>query len=927
MDVAVGSHSDPVNLPGLAHFLEHMLFLGTRRYPDEESYKRFLSENGGSGNAYTADENTNYHFGMVAKKGSLKLKEALDRFAQFFIAPLFTESATQRELNAIQSEFECNSQSDGWRAYQVFKACANPEHPVSRFTIGSEQTLCTLPNELGINVREQLTAFYSKYYSANLMNLCIVASHDLDTLQDWVVELFSDIQNNHIVHPCDEFKHVSPFLDLHRGRRVFVETVNDFRRLDIVWDIPAFIADYRSMPCRLICSLIGDEGKGSILGLLKAREWADSVYAAADSNRDFGFLYVSICLTKKGVDHIDEIVHIVYECIGLIKRTGVPKWFYEEEKQVAKNSFHFRERGSAFSLATQLAGLMQYYPPQDYLSASWLLSEYCPDRFATFLSYLTPQRANISICGQFLASKMTMKEHWFGTRYHIESIEQATLKHWATDSTNPELSFPEPNHLIPTNFSILAEQLPPGEDDLEGPVRILKNQYMDVHHKLDRSFDRPKVKVFMEFSTPLAYQSPWHAIMFRLYYNLLEDSMIEYSSIVERAGFCFSFISTAEGLQLQLSGYSDGIGKLVKEIAERMSNFEPDAARFEMMNDIIERGIVNLNKKSPSAHASRRLASLLMEPTWSLSDQLACLKDESVNFRAMVRYSREVLNRVFVTALAHGNITETSVLEIMKSVKEILGFIALPEEERHETKVVQVPYGNNLFSRQAHPNLDDNNSAIEVFYQLTPLGDFRNDVTYELLADILEEPLFYELRTVQQLGYMVCGGLQYYNGVGAIQISIQSAVANPDELLRRIDCFLVDVRQNLLGNMSKEKFQGYVNASIASKTEPDSRLSIRAGRFWSELLSGYLRYDRTEREVEALRTVTKDHMVKVFDDCIARDGKETRRIVSQVYGSQHPFSEREDLSAGTVDICNATVFRSQNSVWPVIRLEGATLGA
>lgn len=917
MDVAVGSHSDPVNLPGLAHFLEHMLFLGTRRYPDEESYKRFLAENGGSSNAYTANENTNFHFGMIAKKGSFKLKEALDRFAQFFIAPLFTESATQRELHAVQSEFERNLQSDGWRTYQVFRACANPEHPVSRFTIGSKHSLFTLPNELGINVREQLIAFHSRYYSANLMNLCVVAPHDLDTLQDWVVDLFSDIRNSNVPHPCDEFKHISPFLDRHRGRRVYIETVKDFRRLDVIWDIPAFIADYRSMPCRLICSLIDDEGKGSILSLLKAREWADSVYATADSNNDFGFLYVSICLTKKGVDHIDEIVHIVYACISLMKRTGVPKWFYEEEKQVAANSFRFRERDSALSLATQLAELMQHYPSQDYLSAGWLFSEYRPDRVANFLHCLTPERGNISICGQFVASKTTVKEPWFGTRYHVEPIEQATLALWAIDSTVPGLSLPEPNHLIPTDFSILTEQLPPGENDLKGPVRILKNHCMDVHYKLDRSFNRPKVKVFIEFATPLANQSPWHAIMFSLYCTLLEDSMAEYSSIVERAGLNFSFISTATGLQLRLSGYNDGIEKLGKEIVERMSSFEPDATRFEMIRDITERGIMNLNKKSPSAHASRRLASLLVEPTWSLSDQLACLQDDSINFGTMTIYSKEVLNRLFVTGLAHGNITETSIIGIMKSVQEIVGFVGLRKEERRKRRVVRVPFGNQIFSRQAHPNFDDVNSAIEVYYQLTPVGDFRKDVIYELLADILEEPLFHELRTVQQLGYMVVAGLQYYNGVGGIQISIQSAVAGSDELLRRIDQFLVDVRQNLLGNMSKEKFQEYVDASVASKAEPDSRLSIRTGRFWGELLGGYLQYDRAEREVEELRTVTKDNVVKVFDDCIALDGKETRRIVSQVYGSQHPFSEREDLPVGAVDICDPTTFRRRNSLWPM----------
>ena len=53
MTVNIGAFVEPDDLPGLAHFLEHMLFLGTEKYPDENVYSKFLSEHGGSSNAYT----------------------------------------------------------------------------------------------------------------------------------------------------------------------------------------------------------------------------------------------------------------------------------------------------------------------------------------------------------------------------------------------------------------------------------------------------------------------------------------------------------------------------------------------------------------------------------------------------------------------------------------------------------------------------------------------------------------------------------------------------------------------------------------------------------------------------------------------------------------------------------------------------------
>ena len=90
----------------MAHFTEHMLFLGTEKYPDENSYSSFLQKHGGHSNAYTAGESTNYYFDVVHNH----LEEALDRFSQFFVAPLFTESATDRERNAIESEHSKNLQ-------------------------------------------------------------------------------------------------------------------------------------------------------------------------------------------------------------------------------------------------------------------------------------------------------------------------------------------------------------------------------------------------------------------------------------------------------------------------------------------------------------------------------------------------------------------------------------------------------------------------------------------------------------------------------------------------------------------------------------------------------------------------------------------------------------------------------------------------
>uniref|UniRef100_A0A0D9YFS5 Peptidase M16 N-terminal domain-containing protein n=1 Tax=Oryza glumipatula TaxID=40148 RepID=A0A0D9YFS5_9ORYZ len=158
MEVGVGSFSDPEGLEGLAHFLEHMLFYASEKYPGEQDYTKYITEHGGSCNAYTSSETTNFYFDVNVAN----FEEALDRFAQFFIKPLMSQDAVLREIKAVDS--------------------------------GSWETLETKPKERGLDIRQELLKFYENY-STNLMHLVVYGKESLDCIQSFVERLFSDIKN------------------------------------------------------------------------------------------------------------------------------------------------------------------------------------------------------------------------------------------------------------------------------------------------------------------------------------------------------------------------------------------------------------------------------------------------------------------------------------------------------------------------------------------------------------------------------------------------------------------------------------------------------------------------------------------------------------------------------------------------------------
>ncbi len=225
LTVGVGSLSDPEDRQGLAHFLEHMLFLGTEKYPDVSAFDAYLKTNGGYNNAATWPDHTTY----LLEIPHAAFAGALDRFSQFFIAPLFDTKFTEREMNAVNSEFQRHLENDGRRAYQVDSMIYRPGHPMSHFSIGNRETLTG-------TTREELLDFYHRHYSANVMTLALTGRASLDDLERWAREYFAAVPDRHL----EPIRFPADYLPEKAALRVVrVEAVKDERQLQVEFPLPS----------------------------------------------------------------------------------------------------------------------------------------------------------------------------------------------------------------------------------------------------------------------------------------------------------------------------------------------------------------------------------------------------------------------------------------------------------------------------------------------------------------------------------------------------------------------------------------------------------------------------------------------------------------------------------------------------------------
>jgi len=386
--VNTGHFDDPADRQGMAHFLEHMLFLGTRTYPKPGEYQQFMSRHGGSNNAWTGTEFTNFFFDI----DNGFFEAGLDRFSQFFICPTFAPEWVDKERNAVDSEYRLKLQDDVRRSYQVHKETVNPDHPFSKFSVGNLDTLADLP---GRDLRSDLIAFYETHYSADRMALVMLSPAPIETQLAWCDRFFGAIPDRRLGPPV--LSHPLYRLD-DLGIRIQLTPVKETRKLALTFPLPCVDEYYDKKPLTFLSHLIGYEGEGSLLSLLKGRGWVNQLAAGGGISganfKDFG---VSFGLTPLGLEHVDEIIAALFGYLKLIERGGVQAWRYEEKRSVLESAFRFQERGRALDTVSGLVLNLFSYGPDDLLYGDYMMREFDEPLIRRFLAKLTPHNLRVTI--------------------------------------------------------------------------------------------------------------------------------------------------------------------------------------------------------------------------------------------------------------------------------------------------------------------------------------------------------------------------------------------------------------------------------------------------------------------------------------------------------------------------------------------------
>ncbi|EPS63741.1 hypothetical protein M569_11043, partial [Genlisea aurea] len=878
MCVGIGSFSDPHEAQGLAHFLEHMLFMGSKEFPDENEYDSYLSKHGGSSNAYTETEHTCYHFDVKREF----LKGALERFAQFFSSPLIKAEAMEREVLAVDSEFNQVLQNDSCRLQQLQCHTSAPGHPFNRFFWGNRKSLSDAM-EKGINLRDRIMKLYQNYYHGGSMKLVVIGGETLDILESWILELFSSVQKG--VLPKPDIGSVLPIWTA--GKLYWLESVKDVHVLDLSWPLPSMRKDYLKKAEDYLAHLLGHEGRGGLLFYLKARGWVTSLSAGVgdDGLLRSSLAYVfgmSIHLTDSGIEKIFEIIGLIYQYIKLLRQDDHQEWIFKELQDIGNMEFRFAEEQPQDDYAASLAENLHVYPPAHAIYGEYAYEVWDQQLIEYLLGFFKPGNMRVDILTKsFEKSDDIHREPWFGSQYVEEDIPLSVMEQWENPSEiDSLLHLPCRNEFLPVDFSIRADMVSNQFSDAPSPKCILDEAYMKLWYKLDNTFKLPRANAYFRITLKGGYSSLRNSLLTGLFVLLLKDNLNEIVYQASVAKLETSVSLYGDILELKLYGFSDKLSVLLSKVLVAAKTYVPTDDRFSVIKEDMERTLRNANMK-PLNHASYLALQVLCQSFFDVEEKLHLLNDLSLgDLKALIP---DLFSQLYIEGICHGNMLEEEALRISEIFRSNFCVPPLPLELRHKELVMCLP-PNADFSRDVLvKNKLEPNSVVELYFQIEPeeaskLANLK--ALMDLFEEIVEEPLFNQLR---HLGYVVdCCTKTAYRIMG-LCFRVQSAEYDPVYLQSRIDNFINGFGV-MLDEVDGDCFENYKNGLMGKLLEKDPSLSYETDRYWGQIVNKRYMFDLSAKEAEALQDVKKEDVIEWYNSYLRQPSPKCRRLAIRVWG-------------------------------------------
>ena len=853
--VTAGSWLDPKQYPGTAHFLEHLLFLGTETYPEEDGFMGYVQNNGGTVNAYTASDRTVYMFST----NNNAFDAGLNRFAHFFIDPLFDPSGVGRELHAVDQENAKNIENDSWRWWMILKETGNQNSPNATFSTGNAKTLGKIPPS-------EVRKWWEDHYSAEKMHLVIYSNQPLDTLKELVQKDFGPIAKRPVE---DQLSDASLLSKSQEGHIYYIEPVRDVRDLTLTWELPDWaVGDMGAKYPQLLAYVLGNGSSNSLESHLKKQGLAEGVSGdVLRLSENKALFMLSVDLTTEGVKERQTVIQESFDYLHMLQETGIPEYIYRDLQKMALINYEWQTRQTAFNYVQSIATQLPYENLATYPAQTIFYDHYNPKRIKALLSSMTPQNCFFSIVASpsLTGVQPDTQEQWLGGKYAVQNITVGPPQNLA------QLGLPKQNPFIPNRLEILPKQ-----NSSDQPTLIANDAFGMSYYTDAGEFPVPEVAWVLSFKSPLIDGTSKNAVLLDLFTRTANEKLTSELFFASFAGLSGGIGSSDLKLTLQVSGYSNKADTLLNTMVLVLKNAKPTASEFAIYKESLLTTYANNQKAMPFMQANNLMASVIYNDSPSSKSLYDALTQ--ITYQDYLAYAESLTKQLYAETLFAGNLTESDAQNIWKHVSTSLSGLPYPKDAQHHKNVfILNDKGGPYAITESTPM--QGNAALLLIEQ----GSFSYETraAQEILGTALGDGFFKELRTKQQTGYIARGWKRDVSDELLQFFAVQSATHGPDDLLSRFELFLENFVKDFSNEFSKERFEEVRNGVLTTLTNPPTNLGDLTTRLYTFAYVKDGDFGYLKNTAQAAEELTYDEIHTYAQEFFSRQNKRRLAILLQ----------------------------------------------
>jgi insulysin len=845
---------------GMAHFLEHMLFMGTEKFPNEKHFSEFILKNGGRSNAYTTSDHTCYYYTINGDK----LEESIDIFSQFFISPLFKSESINRELTAVNSEHEKNIHNDEWRHEEIINRIVFQDHAYGKFGTGSFDTL-KIPN-----IDKKVRQFYNNTYSSNKMTLMIMGNDRIDKLEQLAIKYFTDVKlKNNLQTPNDGKRIYGDVLQY--PNTIKIVPLEDKEKLYMLWDMPY---DEKSKHSLLFMSYImGHEGLNTLQYVLtKQGLIMNSIVGISDNIGDRCIFKLMFKMTKIGMANSGKIIQMVYAYIDLIKNNlGIELHrIFDEYVKIANLDFEYREKEDPENTLLSLVHTIMFYNVSMSDAYSFRLKIKTFDELKTsfqhMLSLMIDERCILIKSTKVNANKSNLLQSpHYGTLYTTKAVYHKYDKH-DCKRLMELLQLPNPNKYIATDFTLYQSNTSCGI-----PTKIT-NAQCDTYVLHDTSFKLPMVSVNVRIDIPLSTRDVLSHCKTVLYINGIMGMINHELYNCAVAGNLVDIELSDGALYLDIYGYSDKIVEVCDIVVSSLLSKHIDKITYESTLYQLKQSDINAKHRSPYIKVNDLLEKTMCVNFFTSEDRIKCIND--VNKFDVINVPNDIFRLTSIKTMICGNITS----KISEEIAQILC--------KFNTRYVYTPsifdfmHVNHIMSSEGAtikpPDTTyEKNSAVMYCVELSRINVMytpnwiKELCLISIIDNMIGDKYFDKLRTNEEFGYVVNGKVKQLGdasfGTYFYRYLVQSASKSTNEIIDRTNKFIFEF-EPILNNLTDDDITDYVDGCMMPLTYPFTCIQEKCNYMFSQLEMNHLTFDINSKLVEMYKTICKDDIVQFYHE-------------------------------------------------------------